>query len=126
MNFIANILQHYQFPKNDIDNIQNFNSRDGFCLLEKQEFDEMMAYFSEFPDVYGDSIPIITDNNSNYICVYIDGEFKHQVWYLSHDDPNTKPRFNNISELVELINTHSDCWDFDDLADKMGIDIYDD
>lgn len=121
MNFIATILTHHHFPQNDIDSIQAFKDRDGFCLLEQSEFDAMMAYFKEFTDDFKDSIPIITDNNSNYFCVYTDGEFKHKVWYLSHDELNTTPKTNSISNLIHLIQTHLDCYDGDDLLDKLGI-----
>lgn len=125
MKFVVQKLKSYSFNESDVESAENFTSRDGFQWIEEKEFEEMMDYFAEFPEDFENSIPVMTDNQSNYICVYVKGDLKHQVWYLSHDELNTKPRFQNLTELITAINLHSDCWDFSDLADKLGINIYD-
>lgn len=83
-----------------------------------------MNYFAQFPDVYEKSIPLLTDNNSNYWCAYLEGEFRYSVWHFWHDDLNLEVQFHRIADLMDAINANEDCWDFWDLAKKLGLELY--
>jgi hypothetical protein len=110
--------------KQSIDNDQllvlsKYIPRDGFIMLSEKEFGEMIDYFNKYPEEYSDLIPLMTDNNSNYICVYSKGIFRGAVCFLSHDEIDLYPKFKNISSLVTAINANPSAWDFFDFSDSV-------
>jgi len=121
MSFISIILEQYSFPESDIKAIENFTNRDGFQLLEKGEFNDMINFFKQYPEDFQEIIPIMTDQNSNFICVYIKGENLYKVCYLNHDEINLYPKFKNIYDLIETINNNPGCWDITELDDSVFI-----
>ena len=58
MSFIINLLNTYQFRSKDVDALGNFISRDGFIILEQEEFESMMSFFSEYPDDFSELYPL--------------------------------------------------------------------
>ncbi len=105
---------NFGVKKEDINKLEHFKSRDGFCLLEESDFDEMLEYFEQY-EVYKNLIPIMTDNNSNYWCLYVSGILKGMVCYLSHDGPSLEPKFKDIPKFINAINKNPDAYDFDEL-----------
>lgn len=110
-------LNQYNLKASEIETLNTFQSRDGFVLLDEEGFEEMMDYFSQFP-VYKNLVPFITDENSNYWCVYINGPMKGMVCYLSHDEPDLAPKFQSVSNLLKVINENDDAYDFYDLTEN--------
>ncbi|UNM96353.1 hypothetical protein MMG00_00245 [Ignatzschineria rhizosphaerae] len=95
--------------------IEDFQSRDGFVVLKEAEFNNMMAFFKDYPENFAELLPIMTDNNSNYLCVYFTGYHRFQVAYLSHDEMDLTPIYPNISSLIQVINQYSECYDIEDI-----------
>ncbi|GAB1855901.1 hypothetical protein MHTCC0001_07360 [Flavobacteriaceae bacterium MHTCC 0001] len=104
----------YEIEKEDLKNLLNYESRDGFELINKTDFENMLKYFEQY-EIYENLIPILTDNNSNYWCLYIGGRLKGTVCYLSHDEINLEPKFKSITKLINVINKNPDAYDFSDL-----------
>ncbi|EDM35109.1 hypothetical protein PBAL39_16546 [Pedobacter sp. BAL39] len=118
---IALVWQH-GFSDEDREALENFKSRDGFELISDQDLKGMLAFFKQYPDDFEDLIPIMTDNNSNYICVYFQGQHFGKVCYLSHDEMDLTPFFSSIRVLVEVINRYPEAWDFPEIpADAYDI-----
>jgi hypothetical protein len=101
----------------------NFRPKEGFVHLSEGEFHEMEAYFDEY-SIYKDLIPIMTDKQSNYICVYISGTLKGMVCLLEHDEPSLEPKFLNISNCVEVLkyDPHLESGDFDFPRNFEGVE----
>lgn len=118
MHHIKVVLESYSVDDIDIDALKSFESRDGFVLLEVDEFKDMFDYFQAFP-VYHALIPVMTDDNSNYWCVYVDGPLKNMVCYLSHDEPSLEPRFSSLSSLINAIENNADSYYMDDLDEAV-------
>lgn len=114
---IIQLLVHHQFPAGDINALETFGSRDGFQVITDKELDDMLAFFKQYPEDFEDLFPIMTDDHSNYLCVYYKGAFTGNVCYLSHDEMNLSPRIAGIGRLIAIINAHPGAWDFTDLPD---------
>ncbi len=108
-------LEKYNLNSDDFLELKTFNSRDGFCLISESDFISMIEYFEEY-SIYEDLIPIITDNNSNYWCLYYKGILKGMVCHLSHDEVNLEPKFANIHNLLNCIKVNNEAYDFEELS----------
>jgi hypothetical protein len=115
---IIDILRKNAIDGTEIECLKKFKSRDGFILINDQEFNKMENYFKEFP-IYKNIVPILTDNNSNYVCLYIKNVMKGLVCYLSHDEINLEPKFRNISNLINTIEKHHDIYDFGEFDENI-------
>jgi hypothetical protein len=111
-------LKEFNISEDDIEKLKNFISRDGFIIIDDNEFNNMQSYFDQFP-VYKNIVAVLTDENSNYWCVYVDGVMKGMVCYLSHDELNLEPKFRCISNLIDVIENNSDVFDFDDFNENV-------
>ncbi len=111
-------FSNYEIEKNDLKNLLSYKSRDGFELIEKDDFESMLEYFEQY-EIYENLIPILTDNNSNYWCLYFKGKLKGTVCYLSHDEINLEPKFKNITKLINAINQNPDAYDFSELDSQV-------
>lgn len=118
MEHIKDVLTNYKIDNTTIDKLESFESRDGFVLLDEGDFEQMQDYLKKFP-VYQFLVPILTDENSNYWCVYGDGLLKNMVCHLNHDELSLEPRFRNLSSLIDAINDHPDRHDFFDFEDTF-------
>lgn len=116
--YIREEFTKYGIDKAIIDKLESFESRDGFAMLDEEDFEKMQDYLKEFP-VYQYLVPVLTDGNSNYWCLYVDGPLKNMVCHLSHDELCLEPRFRNISSLIDAINDHCDSYDFYDFEDDF-------
>ena len=97
-----NYFSKFNIKTEVLKKLENYESRDGFNLIEKSEFQDMLEYFEQY-EVYNNLIPILTDNNSNYWCLYFDGTLKGMVCYLNHGELSLEPKFKGVSELIETI-----------------------
>ncbi|PZP42686.1 MAG: hypothetical protein DI598_16655 [Pseudopedobacter saltans] len=104
-------LEENGIAQNDIDTLNNFEPRDGFEFLSEHEQFGMEEYINSYADEYGLLIPILTDNNSNFICVTNNG----YVCYLSHDEINLTPLFKNIANLINSVKQNPEAWDIQEM-----------
>lgn len=118
MEYIKDVLTNYGIDNTAIAKLGSFESRDGFIMLSEEEFEEMQNYLNEFP-VYQSLVPIMTDGNSNYWCLYVDGPLKNMLCHVSHDEPSLEPRFRNLSSLIDAIIAHPDSNDMNDFEDTF-------
>lgn len=109
-------LKDFDISQSDIEKLEAFKPRDGFVVINDGELAEMLAYFSQFP-VYKGLVPILTDENSNYCCVYVEGPLKGMVCNVSHDELNTEPKFRSLSRLLDAIDYNRDAYSFLDFED---------
>lgn len=116
MEHIKDVLTNYGVDNANIDKLESFESRDGFIVLDEDEFEKMQDYLKEFP-VYQFLVPIMTDENSNYWCLYADGPLKNMICHLSHDEPSLEPRFRSLSSLIDTITEYPDSYDIYDFED---------
>lgn len=112
---IIRLLQQFHLPSKDIAALEQFISRDGFQVITDEDLDGMLDFFRQYPDDFEEILPIITDGNSNYLCVYYKGTFSGQVCYLSHNGMNLSPQYNDITHLITVIHAHPEAWDFMDI-----------
>ncbi|MBW1296281.1 HEAT repeat domain-containing protein [Aquimarina litoralis] len=113
-----NYFSKFNINKEDLKKLEEYQSRDGFALVEESDFNGMIEYFEQY-EVYDQLIPILTDNNSNYWCFYTNGILKGLVCYVSHAELNLEPKFASISALIMMINNNPDAYDFDELDTKV-------
>ena len=106
-------LHKFNVCQYSIEKLKTFKPRCGFVLIDDREFAEMLDYFKQFP-IYKDIIPIMTDEQSNYWCVYISGAMKGMVCHLSHDEISLEPRFKNISNLISAVENNAEAHNFYD------------
>ena len=91
----------------------------GFYSLTDTEFDDMMSVFAD-DESYQNLIPILTDNESNYWCLYADGTLKGRVCHLGHGGEPICPAYHHLHTLFDVIKGHADAYDFYDLqADDL-------
>jgi hypothetical protein len=109
-------LNKFDLKNSETEKLKTFESRDGFVLLDNADFEEMENYFTEFP-IYRNLVAILTDENSNYWCIYVNGPLKGMICYLSHDEPNLEPKFKNISSFLKAIDENPEAYDFNDLEE---------
>lgn len=107
-------IQKLGLTELDIQELSKFQSRDGFKLLKDKEFNQIDKFFRQFP-VYSNLIPLLTDGNSNYWCVYIDNEMHGMICYCSHEEVSLEPRFRNTTSLLTAINKNTAAYDFHEL-----------
>lgn len=116
MKHLIDILTDFGFDKSALTAIENYNSRDGYSLIDNGEYKSITEYFTQYP-IYKDIIPIMTDNQSNYICVYKSGVLFGKVCYVSHEEISMEPKFRSIESLITAINQNPDCWEWLDLPE---------
>ena len=117
------VLKTFDIKKNELEKFASFVGRTGFIKIEKDEFQEIYTYFQQFT-LYKDIIPLLSDSNSNYWCMYISGPLRGMICYLSHDEVNLEPKFHTISNLIEAIETHPDAYDFS-ILDALEQNVFD-
>ncbi|TCC99693.1 SMI1/KNR4 family protein [Pedobacter hiemivivus] len=115
---IIEILEQYQFPVTDVQALESFGSRDGFQRITNENLEGMVVFFKQYPEDFDEVLPIMTDDNSNYFCVYYKGDYKGKVCHLSHDEIDLTPRFKSIESLIHVIRTHPQSWDFGELPER--------
>lgn len=112
------ILSNLGLEAFEIEKLKNFKSKPGFVLIDDREFAEMGSYFKQFP-IFANIVAILSDQNSNYCCIYIDGPMKGMICYLDHEEASLEPKFKNITNLLKTINAAVDAYDFSDLDEKL-------
>ena len=115
---VLNYFLKSGIDKEDLKTLQCFNSRDGFVIIDEFEFEEIIEYFGQY-EVYSNLIPVLTDNNSNYWCVYVGGILSGMVCYLDHNELSLEPKFNGVYELINTINQNPDAYDFYELENSV-------
>jgi hypothetical protein len=111
------MLTDFGFDKSALTAIENYNSRNGFSLIDNDEYKSITGYFAQYP-MYKDIIPIMTDNQSNYICVYKSGALFGKVCHVSHEEVSMEPKFRSIENLIATINQNPDSWEWLDLPES--------
>ena len=118
---IYNTLEKADIPFEDIQNLKAFTSREGFMLVDNEEYEELQKFFQQF-SLFNGLCPLLSDGNSNYWCVFTKGARKGLVCYLNHEEQDRlEPRFKNISRLLVAIEKHPDASDFDDLSELLEV-----
>ncbi|SEW52894.1 SMI1/KNR4 family protein [Chitinophaga arvensicola] len=112
-------LLEYNIPQQDIDALDRFLPRDGFQFLSEEEFDGMMVFISQYEDDFGHIIPLLTDDNSNFICINGGPENHGYICYLSHDEINLNPLFKSARHLIDAVNSHQEAWDITELPPSV-------
>ena len=108
----------------DIEQLEKFygeerfiRGRDGFIAVEDEDFEGMQDFFNDYT-LFNDLRVILTDENSNYWCVFVAGARKGMVCHLDHEfQDQQQPRFKSISRLLEVIEQHEEAYDFYELKD---------
>ncbi|MEJ2884263.1 SMI1/KNR4 family protein [Pedobacter sp. GR22-6] len=108
-------LKQYGFPEKDLRALVNFKSRDGFQVIDDQDLSSMLNFFQQYPEDFQHLIPIMSDGNSNYLCVSFHQTDFGKICYLSHDEIDLTPVFSSISQLISVIESHSEAWDFPEI-----------
>jgi len=123
MSYLDEILRKHPIDAASYSALEGFIARDYFKKIEQRDFNKMISFFEEdalFDKMFKHILPILTDGNSNYACVYADGVLKGKVCYLSHSEPSLQPVFRDINSLVAAINSNPDAEDMDSLLEKVS------
>ena len=115
----------------DIEQLEKFygeerfiRGRDGFIAVEDKDFEEMQDFFNDYT-LFNDLKVILTDENSNYWCVFVEGARKGMVCHLDHEfQDQQQPRFKSISRLLEVIEQHKEAYDFYELK-ELSENVFD-
>ncbi|GCD10033.1 HEAT repeat domain-containing protein [Clostridium tagluense] len=68
-------------------------------LMEIDEVLEMKDFFDKC-EVFRNLIPIWTDDNSNYVCMYYSGTLKYRICYLNHEETDIAPQYRSIQAFI--------------------------
>lgn len=117
MDHLKEVLIKHGITSSDIAKLEAFESRPGFSELADEEFAEMQAYLGSFP-VYQFLVPFLTDDNSNYYCLYVDGPLKGMVCYVDHEELDLAPRFRSLSSFINTLNNHPGSYGLEDFEDR--------
>lgn len=117
-------LRKTDIDSKDIEQLEKFygeerfiRGRDGFIAVEDNDFEGMQDFFNDYT-LFNDLKVILTDENSNYWCVFVGGARKGMVCHLDHEfQDQQQPRFKNICRLLEVIEQHKEAYDFDELIE---------
>ena len=117
-------LRKADIDSKDIEQLEKFygeerfiRGRDGFIAVEDKDFEGMQDFFNDYT-LFNDLKVILTDENSNYWCVFVGGARKGMVCHLDHEfQDQQQPRFKNICRLLEVIEQHKEAYDFDELIE---------
>lgn len=82
-------------------------------LLNQEEMAEMLEFMSDL-DGFQDLIPVWTDDNSNYVCIYGRGPLSHRVCYMNHEETDLSPGFRSVGSFLAALETDPQN-DWDDL-----------
>jgi hypothetical protein len=93
--------------------------RDGFQFILDDDFDNMCNFIKQYHEDYGDIIPILTDNNGNYICISNQENNKGTIVLLSHDEGGLIGLFKNVPSLVDSVNNNTNYWDIYDFPKEL-------
>jgi len=118
MKYLIEILKTLGFDKSILEELGKYMPRDGFDFLKLDDYNNMVEYLSQYY-VYQNIIPIMTNNNSDYICVYKEGILYGKVCYLNHEETSLEPKFKDIKTLIQAINTNPDCWELMDFPETV-------
>ncbi len=121
---VFDVLRKAGIDSKDIEQLERFygeecfiRGRDGFIAVEDKDFEEMQDFFNDYT-LFNDLKVILTDENSNYWCVFVGGARKGMVCHLDHEfQDQQQPRFKSISRLLEVIEQHKEAYDFDELKE---------
>jgi hypothetical protein len=114
-------LRKFGLGISEIEKLRTFKSRCGFELIDEEEFSEMQNHFAEFA-IFRNIAAILTDKNSNYWCVNIEGPMRGMICYLNHEEADLGPRFKSISNFLNVIDQNPNAYDIDDL-DETSFDF---
>ena len=117
MDAVAEYMASSGLTESIVSAYKGFVARDGFKKIERNEFEDMLMYFADNIELYGDSIPIITDGNSNFVCLYVGGKEAGSVWLLNHDEFDKSIIYENLDALFSDIKHYEEAWDIKDLLD---------
>lgn len=80
-------------------------------MLKSEEVREMQDALSDF-EVFESILPLWTDDNSNYVAIYVDGPLKHRVCYLNHEETDNSPAFRSVENFIrELEKDEQQDWE---------------
>lgn len=80
-------------------------------VLSHEEIVEMLEFMSDL-DGFQDLLPIWTDDNSNYVCMYYRGPLSYRVCYMNHEETDLSPGYRNVGTFIAALepNPQSE-WD---------------
>jgi hypothetical protein len=102
MEHLKQALAAHSIPGSAIAQLTTFEPRDGLSGLDELEFKQMQEYFGSFP-VYQFLVPLLTDCNSNYWCLYVGGPLKNMICYVSHEEVDLAPRFRSLASFLAAL-----------------------
>ena len=117
--FIIEDLLKTSIPSNEILTLKELDERDGFQFVKKDDYKAMNSFISMYQDDYGKIIPILTDNNSNYLCVVVEGGSLGTIVSLSHNEEGLVRIFDSIPTMVKKINENKIYWDIFEFPDSL-------
>lgn len=82
-------------------------------MLKPEEVREMLDALSDF-EVFESILPLWTDDNSNYIALYVDGPLKYRICYLNHEETDNSPAFRSVGNFIRELEKNAQ-QDWEDL-----------
>lgn len=110
MTYITEVLRKSNFAASTINKLENYQSRQGFELVDQANFEQMTKHFTNYLAPLH-IIPLMADN-ANYLCVYVDGFLKGKVCEWNHEECYLPPMFRAIDNLLAAIESNPECTDW--------------
>ncbi|BCC09469.1 MULTISPECIES: hypothetical protein [Bacillus cereus group] len=82
------------------------------CLKHKNDFLIRLLSFEEATEVYlyinedvniSEVFPLWTDDNSNYVGVYMFGALTGRVYFINHEEIDLCPVYPNVQTLIKIL-----------------------
>lgn len=80
--------------------------------------EEVQEFYEETRDIMNPEVRFFwTDNNSNYVGVYVAGPLQGCICLVSHSESNSAPRFRDVSDYLQTVTARPavdvfDSWEF--------------
>lgn len=79
----------------------------GLYALQKEVFVEMLVYL-EHNEPFTNLIPLLTDGQNNFICVFGKGMMHQKIMVLDHGEPVLSPKFKDLTAFLAFVATQTD------------------
>ena len=120
---ITETLQQLHISPATIQQFIQFESRDDFHHLPHDEYEQMQSFMQDYTEFQNLSV-LMTNQNSDYWCIYNQGPLMGMICYLDHEESSIEPRYIHLARFLEILTQHPQLHDFEDLQ-QFGFDFPD-
>lgn len=77
-----------------------------YRAMDLREIADLQDFIAEHedPEIFRNLRPLLADDQSNHVFIYIDGPMKNKLAYYDHEDCNPLPAFRSVEHGLQALN----------------------